>query len=75
MAGGVVFLLIWLFFAFMGVAGTVLWIWMLIDCAVKEPSTGNEKIVWILIIALTHWIGALLYFILRRPVRMERYGR
>jgi hypothetical protein len=50
--------------------GTVFWIWMLVECAVKEPN-NNEKIVWIIIIAVTHLIGALIYFIVKRPKRIS----
>ena len=57
-----------------GVLGTVFWIWMLVDCATKEPSQGNDKIVWILVIALTHWLGALIYFLARRPQRIREFG-
>jgi hypothetical protein len=49
----------------------VFWIWMLIDCATKEPSEGNEKIVWILIIVFLQAIGALIYFFVRRPTRIR----
>ena len=63
-----------MFFA-IAVLGTIFWIWMLIDCATKEPSTGNDKIVWIVIIALTHWIGAAIYFFVRRPQRIAETGR
>ena len=59
----------------MGVVGTIFWIWMLIDCATKEPSTGNDKIVWVIVIALTHWIGALIYLLVRRPQRIAETGR
>ena len=72
MDGGVVFLMFWLFF---GAAGTALWIWMLIDCATNEPSTGNDKVVWILIIAIGQIIGALIYYFSRRPWRIATYGR
>jgi hypothetical protein len=58
-----------------GVLGTIFWIWMLAECATKEPSQGNEKIVWVLIIALTHVIGAVLYFVMRRPQRIAFAGR
>ena len=51
------------------VLGTAFWIWMLVDCAKYESSAGNDKIVWILIIALTHWIGAAIYFFVRRSAR------
>lgn len=58
-----------------GILGTAFWIWMLVDCARNEPAAGNDRIAWILIIALTHLVGALLYFFIRRPERMrERKG-
>jgi hypothetical protein len=44
------------------------WIWMIIDCAVKEPP-GPDKIVWILIILLGNAIGAAIYFVVRRSGR------
>jgi hypothetical protein len=53
----------------------IFWIWMLVDCATKEPSEGNEKIVWILVIVFTHWIGALIYLLVRRPERIRLHGR
>ena len=71
-------LLIPLFFLLMitlGLAGTVLWIWMLIDCAMNEPSEGSDKIVWILVILFTHALGALIYLLARRPERKRLYGR
>lgn len=51
------------------------WLWMLIDCATKEPDQGNNKIVWILVIVLAGWIGALIYFFARRPERIRTCGR
>jgi hypothetical protein len=48
---------------------------MLVDCAMNEPSEGNDKIVWILIVVLLSWLGALLYFFIRRPERIRRYGQ
>ena len=58
-----------------GLCGSILWIWMLIDCVRNEPSDSNEKVVWVLVIALTHWLGALFYLLFRRPTRRSRYGR
>ncbi len=57
------------------VLGTIFWIWMQVECATKEPSTGNEKIVWVIIIALTHLLGAAIYYFVRRPQRMAETGR
>jgi hypothetical protein len=51
------------------------WIWMLIDCATKEPDTGNNKVVWIIIIVFAHIIGAALYWIVRRDQRIAEVGR
>ena len=61
-------------FLLIGVALFVFWIWMLIDCATRESSQGYDKLVWIVVIALTNWIGALIYFFVRRPQRMRELG-
>jgi hypothetical protein len=47
---------------------------MLVDCATRESSQGNDKIVWAIIILLTHWLGAAVYFFVRRPRRMAQLG-
>ncbi|MCP5534912.1 MAG: PLDc N-terminal domain-containing protein [Akkermansiaceae bacterium] len=51
------------------------WIWMLVDCIIHEPAEGNEKLTWVIIIALTGAIGALIYLLARRPTRKRLYGR
>ena len=72
---GLIEILIALFLLGIGVAGTAFWIWMLIECVTREPSEGNDKLVWVLVIIFTHWIGALIYLIVRRPKRIEELGR
>lgn len=57
-----------------GLLGSVFWIWMIVDCAMKEPSEGNDKLVWIIIIVFTHFIGAVIYFFARRPQRRAELG-
>ncbi len=57
-----------------GILGTVFWIWMLVDCATKESNQGNDKIIWILVIALTHFLGAAIYLLVRRPQRIREFG-
>ena len=52
----------------------VFWVWMLIDCLKNEPSTGNDKIIWGLVILFTG-IGALLYYFIRRPERIKQTGQ
>ena len=56
------------------IGGTILWIWMIIDCATQEPSESGDKVVWLLIILLTHVVGALIYYFVRRPQRMSAFG-
>lgn len=68
---GMMFLLLWCVVA---LGGTVFWIWMLVDCAKHEPRKGNDRIVWVLVIALTHFVGALIYFFARRPDRIREAG-
>ena len=66
--------LFFLFFVVLGMGGTILWVWMLVDCATKEPSDGNDKIIWMLVILFTHLLGALIYYFVRRPQRILLYG-
>ena len=65
--------------AFFGIAIMLalfgIWLWALIDCANNEPSTGNEKVIWILLIIFLHVLGAILYLLVRRPKRIKEVGR
>ena len=63
-----------LFFFLLVVTALIFWIWMIVECATKEPSQGNDKIVWIVIIVFAHMIGALIYYFVRRPQRIALYG-
>lgn len=49
-AGMVIGILIFLF-----------WIWMIVDCALRNFRNNAEKIVWLIVIILFGWIGALIY--------------
>jgi hypothetical protein len=40
----------------------VFWIWMLIDAIKSERLQNGEKVAWVLVIALTHFLGAVIYF-------------
>ena len=55
------------------IGGFMFWVWMLIDCAINEPS-GTDKIVWILVILLANFIGATIYFLFRRLRRRAQTG-
>ena len=49
-------------------------IWMLMDCLKNEPTVGNDRIVWLLVILLMQGLGALIYFFVRRPARIKELG-
>ena len=68
-------LLLALFLVPLALACAGFWVWMLVDCAVNEPSEGNDKIVWILVILFASFLGAIIYFLARRPQRKAKYGR
>lgn len=54
--------------------GTVFWLSMLLDCWRNEPR-GLTRTVWTVGIALTHVVGALFYFLIRRPERVRSMPR
>ncbi|GER88276.1 hypothetical protein KDW_24380 [Dictyobacter vulcani] len=58
-------------FGLVGILATIFWIWMLVDCLKNEPSEGNDKILWVLVIILTHGVGAIIYFFIRRQPRIQ----
>lgn len=62
-----------LIFLFVGVFGGF-WIWMLIEAATKEAEGSQDRTLWVLIIVLTQFLGALIYFFVRRPVRKAKLG-
>jgi len=71
----IVILVILFYVVFMGgialvtIAGLVLWIWMIIDCAQNEPKRADTNtVVWILVLVLAGWIGALIYYFVRYKV-------
>lgn len=68
-------LLLFILLLVVSLVGVAFWLWTMVDCAMNEPSEGSNKLVWILIILFTGWIGALVYFFVRRPQRISEFGR
>ena len=65
---------------FTGVAGLVIsaivfifWLWMLIDCLMKETDT-TQKIIWALVIFFLPCIGSLIYLFVRKIPRGKATG-
>lgn len=75
MAFGLVALVAWFFAMVLAVGSIVLWVWMLVECITREPQAGNDRVVWLLVILLGGCIGALVYWVVRRPQRIEATGR
>lgn len=76
----VAFLIPLLFFGLImlvGLAFTAFWIWMLVDCIVNEPKdkSDNMLLIWVLVLIFTHVIGAVIYYLVRRPERKRLYGK
>jgi len=40
------------------------WIWMIVDVAQRHFKDESEKIVWVLVVVLANWVGALIYYII-----------
>lgn len=62
-----IFLLFWLTLVIGLILCTIFWIVMLVDAARREYKNQDDKILWILVIALTGIIGAgVYYFVVKR---------
>jgi hypothetical protein len=71
LAGGEIILLLVavLFVLPIAMALFAFWIWMLISAIQNKGLTEGEKIAWVLVIALLHFLGALLYLFIGHPKR------
>ena len=51
------------------------WAWMLFECRAYEPRDGLDRTLWTATIAmLLPPVGAVLYYAVRRPLRMVELG-
>jgi hypothetical protein len=55
-------------------AFTAFMIWMIVDCALHETRVGNERLVWIIINVFVPYMGAVVYYLFRRPERIRALG-
>ena len=68
--GGIVWILFLLLFVLpVALAFFAFWIWMLISAIQNKGLTEGEKIAWVLVIALLHVLGSLIYFFVGHPKR------
>jgi hypothetical protein len=72
--GSVILPIVICFLILFTLAATAFWIWMLVSAIQNKGLEDTEKIVWIIVIALTHWVGALIYFFIGHPKRLLAQG-
>ena len=75
---GIGFVLLFGLIILLAIGVFAFWVWMLIDCAQAPEPAGDSshRLVWILILVFTGWIGALIYFfVVRQPRLAERRAR
>jgi hypothetical protein len=58
-------------------AGFVFWIWALVDAARRPQrqwaTAGKSQALWLVVIVLLGWLGALLYCLIARPALIATY--
>ncbi len=59
---GILIVLFILFIIALVIASTAFWIWMIVDVAQRNFEKENDKIIWLLIILLVGFIGAVVYY-------------
>ncbi len=46
----------------------VFWIVMVVDVVQRKFSNEPDRLIWVLVVILTGWVGALIYyFVIKRP--------
>ena len=58
-----------LFLAPLALLTFAFWIWMLVHAITNNGLTDVEKLIWVIVMLFTHFIGALIYFFVGRPKR------
>ena len=65
--GGLGILMSWLVLIPLALLCFAFWIGMLIHAITNKGLSDMEKLIWVLVIVFTHFIGALIYFFVGRP--------
>jgi len=67
LGGGEILLILGIFALPLAILAFVFWIGMLVH-AIQNPGLSDmEKLIWVLVILFTHFLGALIYFFVGRP--------
>jgi hypothetical protein len=67
-AGGflVGFGVLWILMFILAIVAFGVWIWALVDAIQNPALDGTMRIVWLLVIVFTHFIGAIVYLAIGR---------
>lgn len=57
---------LWVVLVGLTTIATAVWIVALVDCAYRRYSHTREKLVWLLVTLLGHWLGAVVYWFVGR---------
>jgi hypothetical protein len=68
---GIIHILLFMILAPFTIAVFVFWIWMLVHAITNPGLRDIEKLIWVVVILFTHFIGALIYFFVGRPRRSQ----
>lgn len=60
---GLLFIVI---FGLLTLLATIFWIWMLVNAIMNPRFSGVQRLIWVLVIFFTHFLGALIYFFVGR---------
>ena len=60
------FLLLWIVICVLAIAATIFWVWMLVDILTSNIES-TDKILWFLVVFFLHLIGAIIYYVVKRP--------
>ena len=66
---GILELFLVLFLAPLALLTFAFWIWMLVHAITNNGLTDIEKLIWVIVMLFTHFLGAVIYFFVGRPKR------
>ncbi len=71
LGGEIILILFGLLLIPVALACFAFWIWMIISAVQNKGLSDGEKIAWVLVIVLLHFLGALLYLLVGHPKRNQ----
>ena len=51
-----------------GILLLIFWIWMIVDAVKRSFRNDIEKVLWIVVIVIATWVGAIVYYVVIRSL-------